>query len=153
RLRGFGVGDPRVGLARTLAARRRFRAGLLGTRLDQAHGLLERDLVRVLVIRDGGVDAVVGHVGPVAPLLDQDRRATLRMVTERAARIGAEAAALAGIGAFLGNQRDRAVEPDGEHVLARVEVGVGLAVLHVGAVAADAGQDRFAVLRALADLA
>src|SRR5262249_52361144 len=115
-----GVCHPGIGLARTLAARRRLGTRLLGTRLDQADRLIERDLVRVLVVRDGGVVAVVGPVRPVASLLDQDRPATLRVVAERAARIGAEAAPLAGIGALLGDQRDRAVEADGEHVLARI---------------------------------
>ena len=70
-----------------------------------------------------------------------------------AAGIGAEAAAFAGIELLLGDQRHRAVEADGEHVVAGFEIGVGLAVLDVGAEAADAGQDRFAVLGMLADLA
>src|SRR6202011_3913326 len=89
----------------------------------------------------------------VAALLDQNRPAALRMVAERAARVGAETAALAGIGPLLGDQRDRAVEADREHVLARIQVRVSLALLHVGAKAPDAGQDRLATLRALADFA
>src|SRR5262249_24542945 len=57
------------------------------------------------------------------------------------------------LGGLLGDQRDGAVEPDREHVVARLQVGVGLAVLHVGAETPDAGNDRHAVLRVLAHFA
>ena len=100
-----------------------------------------------------GVDAVMADIGAVAALLDHHRATLVGMVAERAAGIGAEAAAFAGIELLLGDQRDRAIEPDVEHVVAGLEIGVGLAVLDVGAEAADAGQDRLAVLRMLADLA
>src|SRR5262249_53153666 len=57
------------------------------------------------------------------------------------------------LGLLLLDQGHRAVEPDREHVVAVREVGVGLAMLHIGAEAADAGQDRLAVVGMLADLA
>src|SRR5262249_46676371 len=72
---------------------------------------------------------------------------------ERAAGIAAAAALLGALGALLFDQRHGAVEPDGEHVVTRREIGVGLAVLHVGPEAADAGDDRLAVVGMLADLA
>ena len=76
------------------------------------------------------------------------------MIAERAAGIGAAAAPLLRpLGALLFDQRHGAVEPDGEHVVARRQIGVGLAVLHVGPEAADAGNDRLAVVGMLADLA
>src|SRR3546814_12051089 len=68
--------------------------------------------------------------------------------------MGAELAA--GSGATLrrlGDQRHGAVEADAEHVVAFGQRAVGRAVLHVGAVAADAGTDRLAVLWVRADLA
>ena len=42
----------------------------------------------LLVVRDRRVDAAVGDVRAVAALLDQDRAAALRVIAERAARIG-----------------------------------------------------------------
>ena len=55
--------------------------------------------------------------------------------------------------AFLGNQRDGAVEADLEQLVDVRHVGVGLEVFHVGAVAAEVGHDRLAVFRVLADFA
>src|SRR6516164_3666673 len=75
------------------------------------------------------------------------------LAAARAAGIGAAAALVGALGALLFDQRHGAVEPDGEHVVARGEIGVGLAVLHVGPEAADAGDDRLAVVGMLADLA
>ena len=75
------------------------------------------------------------------------------MIAERAAGIAAAAALVGSLGALLFDQRHGAVEPDGEHVVARRQIGVGLAVLHVGPEAADAGNDRLAVVGMLADLA
>src|SRR5262245_29240976 len=122
-------------------------------RVDQADRLFERDGVGRHVGRQRGVDAVVAHIRAIAAALDHDRSALVGVVAERAAGIGAEAALARALGLLLLDQRDRAVEPDGEHVVAVREVGVGLAVLHVGAEAADAGQDRLAVVGMLADLA
>src|SRR3546814_7338553 len=42
----------------------------------------------------------------------------------------------------LGDKRHGTVEPDGEHIVALGQRAVGGAVLHVGAVAPDAGGDR-----------
>ena len=103
---------------RALAARGRA-AAALGAGVDQRGRLVERDRLRRLVVRQVGVDAVVADVGAVAAVLGDDRAALLRMLAELPAGIGAEAAALAGIGLLLLDQRDRAVEPDGEDVVAR----------------------------------
>src|ERR1041385_7408870 len=143
---------PRI-LTRALATRSGLRAGLLGARLDQADRLVERDLVRHDVVRNGGVDAVVGHIRPVAALLYQDRSAALWMLANRAARIAAEAPSLAWVGALLGDQRHGAVEADRENLIDRVEACISLGVLDVRPEAADPGDDGLAVLRDLADLA
>src|SRR6476659_8417488 len=76
------------------------------------------------------------------------------MLAQRAAGIGAAASLVGGaLGTFLLDQRDRTVEPDREHVVARGQIGVDLPVLHVRAEAAHAGDDRFAVVGMLTDLA
>src|SRR5262249_35241516 len=67
--------------------------------------------------------------------------------------IGAEAALTRTLRLLLLDQRHRTVEPDRQHIVAGGEVGVGLAMLHIGTEAADAGQDRLAVVGMLADLA
>ena len=54
--------------------------------------LLERDRLRRQVARQCGVDAIMADIGPVAAALDHDRSALARMLAERAAGIGAEAA-------------------------------------------------------------
>ena len=61
------------------------------------------------------------------------------MIAERTARIGAEAAAAWALGFLLRDQGHGAVETDVEDFLGGIEIGVGLAVLHIRAVAADAG--------------
>ena len=48
---------------------------------------------------------------------------------------------------FLGEHRHGAVEANLEHFVRRRQVGVGPVVLHVRSVAADAGEDRLALLR------
>src|SRR3546814_17268745 len=53
----------------------------------------------------------------------------------------------------LGDKRHGTVEPDGEHIVALGQRAVGGAVLHVGAVAPDAGGDRLAVFGVRPDLA
>ena len=87
-----------------------------------------------------GVDAVVADVGPVAAVLDHDRAAFVRVLSQRLAGIGAEAASLLRIGLLLGDQGDGAVEADGEHVVAVFQTRVGLAVFDVGPEAADAAR-------------
>src|SRR6185503_101704 len=44
-------------------------------------------------------------------------------------------------------------ETDGEHIVAAIEIGVGLDVLDVGSEAPDTGKDRLAIFRMLSDLA
>src|SRR5262245_40304547 len=138
------------------AARRRgalLAAAARASRLDQPDRLLERDRIHRHVGRERGVDAVVVHVRPVASVLHHDRAALVGMIAERPPGIGAEAAPARPLGALLLDQRHRAVEPDAEHVVACGEIGVGLAVLDIGPEAADAGDDRLAVVGMLADLA
>src|SRR5262249_44719234 len=124
-----------------------------GARVAQPHRLLQRDGVGRHVGRQRGVDAIVADIGAIAAVLDHDRPALVGMIAERAAGVGAEAPLAWPLGLLLLDQGHRAVEPDREHVVAVREVGVGLAVLHVGTEAADAGQDRLAVVGMLADLA
>src|ERR1700760_4092350 len=95
----------------------------------------------------------MADIWAIAALLDHHWAAFVRMIAERPAGIGAEAAAFAGIGLLLCDQCHRAVESDGEDIFAGVDVGVGLAVLHVRTETANAGHDRLAVLRMFADLA
>src|SRR5262249_23626556 len=75
------------------------------------------------------------------------------MLAERATGVGAEAAPARSLGFLLLDQGHRAVEPDGEHIVAGGEIGVGLAVLDIGSEAADTGEDRLAVIGMPADLA
>src|SRR5262249_45226664 len=104
-------------LARALATRGGLCAGLFGARLDQADRLIKRDLVGHDVVRNGGVDAVVRYIRPVAALFHQDRPAALWVVANRTAWIAAEAPSFAGVGTLLGNQRHRAVDPHREHLI------------------------------------
>src|SRR6185503_1990790 len=131
----------------------RLRAQLFGACIEQHDRLGQRDGVGRLVAGDGGVDAVVADIRAVAAVLDHHRAALVGMFAERLPRVGAETAALAGIGFLLGDQGDRAIEAYGQDVFAGIEIGVGLAVLDVGPEAADAGDDRLAVLRVDADFA
>src|SRR5262249_48852055 len=77
----------------------------------------------------------------------------VRMIAEWASGIGAEAASLARLQLLLRDQRHRAIEADGEHIITGLKIGVRLAMLDVGAEAADTGQDRLAILGMLADCA
>src|SRR5271170_2843707 len=135
---------------RGLAAARRLAAGPLRARGDERQSLVQRDRLRRLVAGQGGVDTVMGDVGPVAAVLHQHGAALVRMVAERAAGVAAEAAARA-LGDFLRDQRHRAVEADVEHIVARLDIGVGLAVLDIGAVAPDPGDDGLAAFGVTAD--
>src|SRR6266403_1586293 len=80
-------------------------------------------------------------------------RATLRVVADGASGVGAEAPLARTFGDLLGDQRDGAVETDGEDLVDILDIGVGLAVQHIGTEAADAGLDGLAVLRMQPDLA
>src|SRR5262249_37492506 len=143
--RGFGRGAAWLGGGLLAAAR--------ASCLDEADGFFQRDRFRGEVGRQRGVHPVVAGIGPVTSVLDHDGAALVGMIAERAAGIAAAAALVGPLGALLLDQRHGAVEPDGEHVVARREIGVGLAVLHIGPEAADAGNDRLAVVGMLADLA
>src|SRR5262245_6245086 len=138
------------------AARRRgalLAAAARASHLDEPDRLLERDRIHRHVGRERGVDAVVVHIGPVAPALYHDRAALVGMIAERAPGIGAEAAPARPLGALLLDPRHRAVEPDAERGVARGEIRVDLAVLDIGPEPAHAGDDRLAVVGMLADLA
>ena len=91
----------------------------------------------VLSLGNGGVDAAGGDIGAVAAALDRDA-AERRMIAQRLAGIGAEAAAARALGDLLRDQRHRAVEADVEHLVAGLEAGIGLLVLHERPEAADA---------------
>src|SRR5262245_21073658 len=138
----------RLGATLWLPAGSARRAGIKqGKRLFEGHRL------RRHVGGQCGVDAVVAHVGSVAAVLHHHRATLIRVLSERATGIGAETALARSLGLPLREQRHRTVEPDIENIIAGLEIGVSLAVLHVGAEAADTGHDRLAVFRMPADLA
>ena len=75
------------------------------------------------------------------------------MVAQHLAGLLAAAEAPAGQPALLGDDEiDRAVAADRQHVVVLAEVRVGLAVLHVGPVAAEVGEDRLLGLGVLRHL-
>src|SRR5215510_2578502 len=121
-----------------------------GLGIDQRHRFVESHGLRRRAGRQGGIDAAVADIGPVASVAGNDLAASFRMLAERAAgRRGAAPALLR----LFGDQRDGAVEAEAEHVIAGLQVGVSLAVLDIGAIAADAGDDRLAGLGMTADFA
>jgi hypothetical protein len=120
--------------------------------VDERHRFIKRDRVRRLVRRQRCVDAFVADIGAVAAILRHNRAALDRMIAERPAGIGAKASSARTLGAFLGDERHSAIKADGKDFLRRFEIGVGLAVLNVRPEPADAGADRFAVLRVPANL-
>src|SRR5215475_14164512 len=67
-------------------------AAACGAGLQQRQRLLERDRLRRYVGRQRGVDAVVTHVGSIAPILHHHRATLVGMIAQRASGIGAEAA-------------------------------------------------------------
>ena len=136
-----------------LARPRRRRSVALRPGVDQGDGLIQRDGVRRLVGWQRRVDAVVADIRAIAAFLGHDGAALGRVVTDGTARIGAEAALARPLGDFLGDQRHRPVEADGKGFLGGVEIGVGLAMLHIGSETADAGADRFAVFGVASDFA
>src|SRR4029078_9000440 len=97
--------------------------------VDQRDGLGKRDRILVLVARDRRVDATGRDIGAIAAVLDRDR-AKRWMIAKRLAGILAEAAAARALGHLLCNQSDRAVQPDVEDLVARLQRGIGLVVLH-----------------------
>ncbi len=144
-----------------LAAGRMFAeaAALLGAAAfapgrDERQGLLEREARRIGIARQGRIDLAPIDIGAEAAGLD--REGTARgMVPEGAAcggRLTAETTA--GEPAFFGNDEiDRAVAADLEDILVLAYVRIGLAVLNIGAEAADTGEDRLLRLGMPCDLA
>src|SRR5581483_711512 len=92
-----------------------------------------------------------GDIGAVAAVL-QCNGTKARMIAKRLAGISAEAPARTLCG-LLGNQRHGAVESDIEDLVARFQARIGLVMADEWPEAADAGGDRLAGLRMLADLA
>ena len=84
------------------------------------------------------------HIGPIAPTVNGHRHAVVRMVAQR---LGG------GPLRRLGDQVDRPVEADGQHVIAVGQRFIGALVFHIGAEAADPSGDRFAAIGMGADLA
>ncbi len=92
----------------------------------------------------------MAQIRTIAATVQGNRLLVVGMDADRLARLGATATAAA---AALGEQRDRPVEPDGQHVVVGAERFVDRAVLEIGTEAADAGGDRLAALGVAADLA
>src|SRR5258708_5851881 len=142
RLGGGGGWRPRAGPP----------AGLGDPGVQELDRLRQRDLIGRDVARQRRVDAGMAHIGAIAAVLGHDR-ATLRVVADRASGVGAEAPLARTFGDLLGDQRDGAVETDGEDLIDILDIGVGLAVQHIGTEAADARLDGLAVFRLQPDLA
>src|SRR5258708_2979462 len=119
RLRGFGLLDVAGGLAATRGH----------AFVNQPDRFRKRDGVRRLVAGDRGVDASRGDIGAVASVLDRDA-AKGRMIAQRLARIGAEAAAARALCNFFGNQRDGPVQSDTEHLVTGLQAGISLSLAH-----------------------
>ena len=121
---------------------------------EELHGRLERERRRVRLLGDRRIDLAVLDIRTEAPGL-QHHLAAGRMGAEHLRRRGAcGAEAPPREPALLGDdQVDRAVAADLQHVVVVAEIGVGLAVLNVGAVAPDAGEDRLLRFRVNCHLA
>src|SRR4029079_1256401 len=88
---------PAGGATRLLAER-------FGAGIEQHHRFGEGDRLRRLVAGDGGVDAVVADVRPVAAVLDHDLTALVGMFAQYFARVGTKAPALFWVGFLLRDQ-------------------------------------------------
>src|SRR5262249_38318511 len=128
------------------------RSAAAGLGVDQRHRILELHRLRGLVGRQRRIDAVVTHIRAIAAVLGDDRPALDRMLAQGAPGIRAEPPAPSALALLLRNQGDGTVEPDVEPIVSGLETRVGLAVLHVGAISTEAGDDRLARLRMHADL-
>src|SRR5258708_7522082 len=140
RLGGGGGWRPRAGPP----------AGLGDPGVQELDRLRQRDLIGRDVARQRRVDAGMAHIGAIAAVLGHDR-ATLRVVADRASGVGAEAPLARTLGDLLGDQRDGAVEADTEDLVDILDIGVGLAVQHIGTEAARAQRDLEPALRVLAE--
>src|SRR6185437_3815198 len=141
RRRGLGFGRGLL-FARALA----FAAALGGKQLNR---LLERHGLGLGLAGQRRVDAAMADIGPVAAAEQIDRRAVRRMVAKDAQRRRAAPATLL----RLGEQRHRAAEADGEHVVVLAQRLVEVLVLDVRAEAADGGDDLLAGVGMKAKLA
>src|SRR5580704_9608927 len=112
---------------------------------EQFNRLGEGEARGVGPLRDGRVDLAVIDVGAEPSGLHADL-ATLRMLAKFAPRAGAKAGA-AGAALLGDDEIDRPVPADLQHIVVAAEVGVGLAVLHIRTVTADASEDRLAARR------
>src|SRR5258708_38074186 len=142
----------RLGGLGLLGAPLRLAAALCDAFVDQRDGFCERDGFLGLVAGDRGVDAAGRDIGAVAAALDRDT-AKSRMLAQRLAGIGAEAAAARAFQNLFGNQRDRPVEPDIEYLVAGLEAGIGFLGAHERTETAKTRRDRLARLRMPADFA
>ena len=125
---------PRAGFFDGPAARRATRSAIASSSVT-ASAVTDRG--------QRGVGLSVRHVGAEAAGLDHDGLAEFRILSERSAGIGGAATETAAV--FLRDDEiDGAVAADLQHVVVIAEIGVGLAVLDIGAIAADAGDDRLA---------
>src|SRR5690348_1303597 len=111
--------------------------------------LLQRHRVRLGLAGQRRVDAAMADIGAVAAAEQIDRRAVRRMVAKHAQRRRAAPATLL----RLGEQRHRAVEADGEHVVVLAERLVEILMLDVWAEAATGGDDLLAAVGMEAELA
>src|SRR5215471_3274656 len=135
-----------------LLCRLLFLAAAFGRPLgDQRRCLFERDRLRIVAGGNGGVGRAVGHIGTVATLHDLYGFAADGVRTKLPERFGT--APFEALGLALGNQRDRVVETDSEHVFRRFQRGILLFVLNVRPIAAEIRNNRLSGLGMLADLA
>src|SRR5262249_54870354 len=138
--RCLGFGGLAAALATTLG----------GALVDQRDRLGKRERILVLVARHRRVHAAGRDIGTVAAILERDR-AKAPVIAKRLAGIGAEAAAARALGDLLGDERDRAVQADVKDFVAGLEARIGLVMANERTKAPDAGRDRQAGLRVLAD--
>src|SRR5690348_2029585 len=124
-------------------------AGTRGAFRQQLDGAVHGQFLGRHSARQRRIDAVVTDISAVFAVEDFHRAAGRRMLAQNLDRFGRAAAEFA----RLGQQADRAVEADRQHVVVRRQRLVDLAVPDIGAEAADAGDDHFTVLRMRADVA
>src|SRR6185437_5536447 len=136
--RGLWRGRFRLGGAR-LALAPWLRGGAValdlgGLRREQLDRFLRGRRFGLDVARQRRVDAAMADIGTVAAVEQVDGRAVARVIAQDAQRRARAAAVLA----RLGEQRDGAIEPDGQHIIARLQRAIDVAVLDIRTEAADA---------------
>ena len=115
------------------------RARRLG--VDDRRRLFDRERGNVRSLGQSRIDLAPGEIGAETPGF-QGNGAALRMIADRADF--AAAAETAPSGLFGHDEVDGAIAADFQHILVLGQIGVGLFVLDIGAIAADAGEDRLA---------